>query len=425
MRYRHSLRFRIIVSYLVFGIVIGGLLAVFLYTLLSKLEEQLVYDHVTDELQYFVELTEDDSSISTLSTKKLTGIKSSEEQDLRGYEFLGNLSSGVHEVNNNGRDYIVAATDSNGARYFMLYDVTDFIVQARFIVSILIGSLLFATAIAVWFGYWLSRRLIAPVTNLAQRVEALPMGDTVVEISTDFANDEVGRLAKAFEAYMKRIERFIGRERSFTAYASHELRTPIAIIQGALEIMLAEKTLGDVERRRLDRIDRAARDLEQSLSTLLILARDPESETGFEGRSDVAQVVAECIRRRHPQLNNRNVRVDVEIIAKPQVSAADKIVAMLVNNLISNALLYTPQGWISIRLEDTRLIIADSGIGIDSEDLPKVFEYGYRGKDASGSGSGFGLSIVKRICDRWGWQIRIDSQKGVGTEVVWSFGPTS
>ena len=204
----------------------------------------------------------------------------------------------------------------------------------------------------------------------------------------------------------------------------HVVQHEIAIIQGALEIMLAEKTLADVERRRLDRIDRAARDLEQSLSTLLILARDPDSATSFEGTANVAQVVGECVGKRRSQLNDSDLSVDVELVARPQVSASDKIVAMLVDNLISNALLYTHQGSISIRLDETRLVINDSGIGIDSEDLPKVFEYGYRGRDASGSGNGFGLSIVKRICDRWGWQISIESQKDVGTEVVWSFGST-
>jgi len=424
MRYRRSLRFRLILSYLAFGAVLGGALALFLAVSQYYLEDRLVSEHVSDELQYFIDLTQKNPSIHTLRTKKLLGYVFRKGEPMSGLEYLDTVRSGVHEIDYGNHSYVVAVHRENGNRYYMLYDQTDVKVREHFLSVVLLISIGLATVLAVWFGWSLSDRLIAPVIQLAHQVESLPATDGEAELFTEYANDEVGRLADAFRAYIARLDSFIQRERSFTADASHELRTPLAVIQGAVEVLLVREGLTPQDRTRLERIERAARDMGQSLDALLVLAREPASALSVEGETDIAEAIDDAIRRNRSHLSEDEVAVDVVIHARPQVAAPDTIIAILIGNLVRNAFRYTEKGKVTLTLEKSSLTIEDTGIGIRQEDLQRVFERGFRALDAPGSGSGVGLSIAKRICDHFRWGLEIDSEVGVGTRVVWNFEST-
>ncbi len=424
MRYRRSLRFRIIFSYLGFGAAIGGVLALFLAISLYELEDRLVSEHVSDELQYFVNLSSENPSIHTLRTKQLVGYVFRKGEPMSGLEFLEDMKSGVHDIDYGDRSYVVAMHRADGNRYYMLYDQTDVKVREHYLSVVLLASIVLATLFAIWFGYSLSDRLIAPVIQLAHQVENLPATDGNSELFTEYANDEVGRLAGAFRAYVERLDSFMQRERSFTADASHELRTPLAVIQGAVEVLLAREGLDPQERTRLERIERAARDMGQSLDALLVLAREPGAGVSVEGETDVAEAIHDVIQKNRSHLSEDEVAVDVQIHARPMVAAPDTIVEILVGNLVRNAFRYTPEGKVSLLLDKSSLTIEDTGIGIRNEDLQRVFERGFRALDAPGNGSGVGLSIAKRICDHFRWGLDITSEVGVGTRVVWSFEST-
>jgi signal transduction histidine kinase len=424
MRFRRSLRFRIIFSYLGFGAAIGGVLALFLAISLYELEDRLVSEHVSDELQYFVKLANNNPKIHTLRTKKLLGYVFRPGEPMNGLEFLEQMNSGVHDIDYGNRKYVVAMQRENGTRYYMLYDQTDVKVREHFLSAVLLASIVLATLFAIWFGWSLSDRLIAPVIQLARRVESLPPSDATEEMLGEYANDEVGSLAEAFRSYIQRLESFIQRERTFTADASHELRTPLAVIQGAVEVLLARRDLSPQDRTRLERIERASNDMSQSLDALLVLAREPGAGASVEGETEVAEAVHDAIQNNRTHLAEDEVEVNVQVLANPMVAAPDTIVGILIGNLVRNAFRYTPRGSVTITLGPDSLTIQDTGIGIRSEDLERVFERGFRAADAPGSGSGVGLSLCKRICDHFRWGLDITSQPGVGTRVVWTFPST-
>jgi len=111
----------------------------------------------------------------------------------------------------------------------------------------------------------------------------------------------------------------------------------------------------------------------------------------------------------------------LDILAEPEVEAPDAINSLLINNLIQNAIRYTPEGKINVVLDKNSLRVADTGIGIPQLEIDKIFNRGYRANNVSGQGSGLGFALVQRICDHFRWTINVSSCNSEGAIVVWTF----
>jgi signal transduction histidine kinase len=421
MQFRHSLRFRILFSYLIFGISIGGLMALTHYLSLNELEELLVHEHVKDEMLYFTQLTDKDKSITQLHTKKFTAFKKQPDERIDAYPFLVTLNPGIHEKDFNNHTYTIAVNEIQGMRYYVLYDETDFEDREAFLLITLSLSIALAVLFALWFGYWISGKIISPITHLASQVSELQARQLNVVLSDEYVDDEVKQLAETFDDFIKKLHLFVERERSFTADASHELRTPLAIIQGAVEVMIAKGDLSSNDRKRVERIERAARDMSQNLTALLVLAREPSAEVVIEGNADLSQIIDDIVESSRDVCLSPEVELIINLTEKVTVKAPSNIVSILIGNIIRNAFLYTKKGSVSITLERNKIEIADTGIGILKEDLPHIFQQAYRGTNVLGQGSGLGLSLAKRICDYYGWKISIESIADKGTTVSLNF----
>lgn len=419
MQLRHSLRFRILFSYLIFGISIGGLMGLTHYYSLSELEEILVYEHVEDELHYFIELTDNDQNINLLRTKKFTAFKVKNGKYIKEYPFLEKLSLGQHVIVYDKHTYTVAIDKNNTHTYYVIYDETDFENREKFYLIVLFFSIVFAILFSLWFGYWISGKILSPIARLANQVGNLQAKELTIKLANEYANDEVGQLAKSFEDYMYKLALYVERERSFTADASHELRTPLAVIQGAVEIMLATGSLSSQDIKRVKRIERASRDMSQNLTALLTLAREPLANE-FEGKVDLSQIINDVIKSNQESFSS-DIKLNLDIEALTVVNAPANIVSVLVSNIIRNAFLYTDKGTVNIQLKNDKLLISDTGVGIPNKELLRVFEKGYRASNAIGDGSGLGLSLSKRICDYYKWTISISENANAGTTVTLKF----
>jgi len=287
--------------------------------------------------------------------------------------------------------------------------------ERRFLFMLAAGVLTMMLFSAVG-GWWLSGRITASMTQLARRVgEAAPGGEILV-LGNAFADDEVGALARAFEHYSARLGAFIERERAFTADVSHELRTPLAVIQGAAEVLQGDGRLNEWQQVRLERIERASRETGVLISALLALAREEASGDGAAVDCDVAAVAREAVEKLRHLARGRNLGISLEIQAQPVLAAEKVLFAIVVENLLRNALAFTEQGEVSVRVEAGRVMVTDTGRGIHADELARIFQRHYKG--AGSQGAGIGLSLVRRICDRYGWEIAIESRAGVGTVAV-------
>ena len=225
---------------------------------------------------------------------------------------------------------------------------------------------------------------------------------------------------------LRRLERM---RQDFVANVSHELKTPLASIKAYTETLL-DWALHDetVNVRFLNRIDEQADRLNQLIMDLLSLARLESGQNVFDhGPLVLAPVIVSCVdsHRDRAEAKRQSLGLDLgPLDGETLILADDEAVRQILDNLIDNAIKYTPeQGSVRIccRLQDTSVLIevADSGIGIPRDDLPRVFERFYRVDKARSrelGGTGLGLSIVKHLVQSIGGQITVDSRVGAGTK---------
>jgi signal transduction histidine kinase len=315
----------------------------------------------------------------------------------------------------------VGIAERDGERFYLLFDDTKLEQHEEFIALLLAGIVLATTLAATWFGFWLSGRVIRPIKDLAQRVQAIEPHEVSEPLARGFANDEVGDLATAFDAYQDRLAAFVCREREFTADASHELRSPLAVIRVTAEGMLANKVLPGSLQAKVERIMRAAEGMGGTLEVLLWLARENAEKPSVGNLTDLATELERLVAHQKEALAGRPVELDLDLKARPELNTPPAAAIMVVDNLLRNALAYTTDGRVGILLCEDRLVVEDNGPGIASADLQQVFKRGNRGGHVMASGRGLGLAIVNRLCERFGWTLKLESPAQGGVRAEWRF----
>lgn len=334
---------------------------------------------------------------------------------------LQDLAPGRHEIDLGGQPYRVLVAERSGKRYVFLFNQT--LQQHRerqFLIYLGAGSLTL-TLLSALFGFWLARRIVAPITQLAAAVGMAQPEASPPALPTDSSLIEVSELALAFERYLSRIQRCMERERMFTADVSHELRTPLAIIRGAVEVLEQDAGLDEKQRERIGRIDRASLDMTDLASALLHLAREENTPTPEHGECNLADVVRESVDKHRALAQSQTREIYLESRNDVRLPISRILAVALVDNLLGNALHHTGSGHVHVQLVPDRLVVSDNGKGMEEAERERVFERHYRG--GCSDGAGIGLSLVKRICDLHGWKIRLESKPGLGTTVSLLFKP--
>lgn len=414
MRFRFSLHRRVGLAFAALGAAVALLLAGGLFMAVNDLERRLIDEALSADLEDYVARRERNPNSLPPTTATLRGyIRSGVPvDDALLPDAVAALEPGYHGLQLEGRSYRAVVADQGGNRFYMLYDQTQAERREHALILFLVAGVIAMSLLSAAGGLWLARRVIAPVTLLAQRVAALRPDDIPESLAEDYPKDEVGELARAFDRYLERLDAFIERERAFTSEVSHELRTPLAAIAGAVEVLLADGTFPPRIRERLKRIERNATEMGEVTEALLLLAR--EEEGGGAGAAyPLEEVLRDVLEKNRPLLAAKPVALHVDICAHPQVTVARPVLAIVLGNLARNAFAYTEQGMIRVILREHAVEFQDTGPGIDAEDLPHVFERYYRGR--GGRGAGIGLALVKRICERYGWRIELTSTEGAGT----------
>lgn len=259
--------------------------------------------------------------------------------------------------------------------------------------------------IVILVAWLLAKRITKPIKMLDQLISNTASDTMPVRFSAQFKQDEIGVFAKALDNAFMRVQQFIEREQNFTRDASHELRTPIAISVGAVAL-LKETPLSQEQQVLLSRIENAQRDMQQSVSGLLAMAREQDYEL-----SDIKllPLIEQAILLHHKLIENKPIEIEVNVDSTATINTNHDAFKMVLSNLISNAFHHTNEGTILIEYANNHLTIRDSGCGIDKQLLNKVFDAGV--KSDSSTGLGFGLAIVKRLCKRLGIDITVSSDQ--------------
>jgi len=266
-------------------------------------------------------------------------------------------------------------------------------------------------------GILLSGVAVAPVADLAARVRHRKPEDWDLPLVDQFHDREIEELAGVFDRQLSRMRAFMERERALGADMSHELRTALAVILSATEVLLSDDRLDAKQRARVQRIDRAAHDMAELGTALLLMAREDHTQPG--SGCQVSAVVEEAVEKQRHLLAGKPVQVDVQTDPALNVAADCGLVDILVSNLVRNAFAYTTAGSVTVRQDSHSLVISDTGRGIPADAINQAFLRHFR--DIASTGAGIGLSLVKRISDRYGWQVRLESTEHQGTTVTVTF----
>ncbi|HRF54125.1 MAG TPA: HAMP domain-containing sensor histidine kinase, partial [Aquimonas sp.] len=319
------------------------------------------------------------------------------------------LQTGVHDVEEAGPDglpthYKLAVYRASDLHTFLRYDYSQETLGRQHLLFALAGAVLLFSFLAWLIGVWSARRVMRPVSDLAARIEGFNEGVKPERLAPYFADDEVGQLAQALDDYSDQLNERVVRDREFNADVSHELRTPLAVIRGAVELLMGQPDVSDKTRSRLLRIERAVQQGTDLTTALLMLSR---GERG-EGVTDVRRLAEQLADAHRVNLANKPIEVRVEGQSELLVEAPDAILSVALGNLIVNAFKYTKQGEVAIHVLGDRVEVHDTGPGIDAEEALHLFDRGYRGRSSEGSkGAGIGLSIVRRLCELYGWRVSL------------------
>jgi len=419
MKFRRRLRSRLILSFLVFGTLLSVLFAASALFLQSWLEDALISRTLVDEVdQYVVQLREDPTVVEPFGSRVQGYVTRPNRAEIVPADFR-DLPAGVHSVHSDGAVFKAAVRKDDDFWVFLTYDVSENRELLRRLVIALIAVVLFFSLLSLALGIWSSGRVLAPVTTLARRLEALDEHAPPVPLQRDFPDDEVGQLAAALDNYAARLHELVERDQAFNADVSHELRTPLAVIAGATELMLAQDDLSERNRERLLRIARAARQSTDITTALLQLVR-AANRTATDNRGHaVAGIAEQVLDNYRPLIGDRELALRVQADEPAVVIAPEAVIAVVLGNLVGNAVRYTNQGEVVIQIRAGEVHIIDTGPGIPESELPKVFDRHFRGLQASGTkGQGLGLSIVKRLCDLYGWRIQFSNRNDGVTGLV-------
>lgn len=418
MRFSHSLRFRVATAFAAFGGLISLLIAVGLYIGAQDTGQRLIDETLNAEVQDFLARRLRNPQSLPPATATLIGYAvGSNESGVQPPEAIAQLPPGRHTLTLDRQPYRIAVVEQSGMRYYLLYNETLFHERQMRLLLYLAGAVTLMTLLSGAFALWAAERVIEPVKELARRVSGIDPNAELPALAGDFPPDEVGGLAHSFDDTLHRLAGFISRERAFTADVSHELRTPLAVIRGAAEVLLARNDLPAATRTRLERIERAAADMAELANALLAMAR--EKDDVLREPVDVAALIEDTVEKQRPLLRDRPIEIVQEFLDRPQLAVDPNLLAIVIGNLVRNSFSHTERGSVHIRLDRDSLVVTDTGLGIPHEALAKVFQRHYKGQ--ASHGEGIGLSLVKKICDRYGWQIALASETGQGTRAALHF----
>lgn len=332
------------------------------------------------------------------------------------------LDVGVHdEVVVGSKEYVVLVRSIGGDNAILALNISGMGSSKSGLNALVIGSaaamvalLAFATAIGVG-------RLTKPLSDLARRIVDLKpaiSGQRLVVAEGESA--EIGVVMRAFNGYLGRMDQTVERERTFLDMASHELRTPVAVIRSSTELALSQHGISEMTQRYLQRIRHTAEGMDELLALVLVLAKDPVRLLKHSEMTDLGALIPEIVNDHRPLMSGKALAFEIGTLPSARIEAPPQIVRAAIGNLVRNAIENSDAGTIRVSLElPAEVVISDPGHGMTAEEISRVYS---RHARESGLGrDGIGLELIGRLCEHLGWTLELTSGEGTGTTASLAF----
>jgi signal transduction histidine kinase len=412
----HSLSRTIVNQFCLFTLFISTVYGMFCFLLMYNLEDEFIEREVRQEAQYLQQAYDQNNSwpIPRVSYMQLYFSKNMLPEDIKQRyideperkEFSGDNGRHYHllALKKMQNIYLVAEV----SKMLLVRPITEGVLKFFLISGFILVLLAFILA------WKLGRKTAQPLKQLANLVNGVAPENIPENFAQQFPNNEIGVLAQTLESAMTRINQSLLREKCFTRDVSHELRTPVAIIKNAVEVYRNQHSV-DENNPIINRISQASTQMEQTVITLLTLARE-EHTAANKKHIKILPLIEQSIIDQNHLINNKPIQVEVNDNCNIEVYAQSGMLTVLLDNLIGNAFQYTQEGKVTFEIRNKTLIVADTGPGIDPSISDKITDPAVKGSQSTGYG--FGLSIVKRLCEHQNWSLLLSNEQGTKISVT-------
>jgi heavy metal sensor kinase len=322
------------------------------------------------------------------------------------------------KISLDGQLCTIIALQSLHAREEMLEDI-----RATFAWTIPIGLLLASAG-----GYFLARKSLAPVVAMSSQAGRIGAANLHERLAVQNEKDELGHLARSFNSLLDRLGQSFERQRRFMADASHELRTPVAILRGEAEVALSQQARSPEEyRESLGVLHQEAERLTHIVEDLFTLTRADAGQYPLQpSEFYLDELIAECVHAARTLALAKNISLNFEGASESPLCADESLLRRMILNLLDNAIKYTRDGGrvgVTCRREGETYVlsITDTGAGIPAELQPRIFERFFRADKArsraqnDGSGAGLGLSISRWIAEAHHGRLELTRSDSTGS----------
>jgi signal transduction histidine kinase len=422
MDFKQSLAQRIVIVFALMSTVVAGIFAIGIVAAVHVVERRLTDASMGGNLNRLLKVDNAQDWVHRPEKDELF-FADNGPRDLALTDELRALPIGFQDALFNQDPYFAMVGEVDGRKYVLLRDRQSVEHREQLLIAVVVGGFALSVVLAMVLGRLLARRVMAPVILLARQIRQ--RDETIVlapPLSTDYAADEVGELAVAFDQTLGKLRAALGREQQFTADVSHELRTPLQGLQHACTSLLDNPDIDPRAQRQVVRIARASAEMHQLIETFLLLARASDPAAGSGQQATLHQVADDLVEIWGRQINEKGLEFSYQCDVDSPTLFNHTCLYSVMGNLLRNAWHYTDQGFVRLTLLPQGFMVEDSGIGIPEEKRNAMFQPFVRGDERRGEGLGLGLSLVQRICTSQGWHVTLTSREPHGCRFTVEWG---
>ncbi|MCV9928787.1 HAMP domain-containing histidine kinase [Flavobacterium sp. LS1R49] len=357
-----------------------------------------------------------------LKLETLVFYKERENYELFDTKLLDNIIRQIQvpiHINNKKIGYLMVAMS-----------LTDSTMVLDNLFKILIVAFPLILILLFFIARFFAGKSIKPINTIIETSNIITKDNLKTRIPLPGNRDELYVLSKTINSLLDRIENAVEREKQFTSYASHELRTPLTIIKGTLEVLIRKPRDNNEYKDKINFCITEVDRLNKLVDQLLLLARFENQKQSLQiGKVYLNALILDTISQYSSNIKSKNIHLSTEINKDFCIDSDRYLLSVIFNNLLSNAIKYSNEnGEIKIIVSEVsngiECYIIDSGIGIPSDDLQKVFDQFFRSHSELHpeiNGIGLGLSIVKKLSLLLDITISVDSKLSEGTTLKLGF----
>jgi len=381
--------------------------------------EHLIWESLLQsEFEYFQERQRTDPWYKWIDTELLQLFGEGSNMSIPA-EF--DLPPGIHdEILLGEKQFAVLVSGTGPDRSVMTLDITDLEKTEQQLIWVILGysvTLICMLVLATVFGV---SQLVRPLSDLAQAIAKLIPGRNGQRVQIEsHAPKEAQIIADGLNSYLAQIDDFVERERQFIRMASHELRTPISVVMSTAEVALDPLASPHSTETQLRRILATAHEMQNLVTLLLALARDPARLQSMMELVDLVELVPAIVQDHQLLAGSKELIFDIITTPPCLIHAPRQIVSATIGNLIRNAIENSEHGTIQVVTTGSGVTVQDSGHGVSESERSRI--YTQLARAGSTAASGIGLELIARACTHLGWQLDINSLESGGTQATLTF----